>query len=111
MWTSERDLHTSGKVAHGIDVLARQGHLYESDGALFMRTSDFGDDKDRVVRKSDTGPTYLLADIAYHYHKFQRGFERAIDFWGPDHHGYIPRMQGGMQALGVGENVLEVEML
>src|SRR2546422_6884509 len=80
--------------------LATRGYTYEQDGALWLRTTAFGDDKDRVLRKSDGTYTYLLPDIAYHRQKHERGFARAIDVLGADHHGYVGRMQAAMQALG-----------
>ena len=92
VWTSERDLHTSGKVAHGIDVLHRQGHLYEADGALFMRTTDFGDDKDRVLVKQDGEYTYFASDTAYYVDKRERGFDTCLYLLGADHHGYVGRL-------------------
>ena len=93
MWTSERELHSSGKVAHGIDVLAGQGHLYEADGALFMRTTDFGDDKDRVLVKSDGEYTYFASDTAYYVDKRERGFDTCLYLLGADHHGYVGRLE------------------
>ncbi len=93
VWTSERELHASGKVAHGIDVLARQGHLFEADGALFMRTSDFGDDKDRVLVKQDGEYTYFASDTAYYIDKRERGFDVCLYLLGADHHGYVGRLR------------------
>jgi arginyl-tRNA synthetase len=93
VWTSERELHASGKVAHGIDVLARAGRLYEAEGALFMRTSEFGDDKDRVLVKSDGEYTYFASDTAYYVDKRERGFERCLYLLGADHHGYVGRLR------------------
>jgi arginyl-tRNA synthetase len=93
VWTSERDLHTSGKVAHGIDVLARQGRLYEADGALFMRTSDFGDDKDRVLVRTNGEYTYFASDTAYYVDKRERGFDTCLYLLGADHHGYVGRLK------------------
>ena len=93
VWTSERELHSSGKVAHGIDVLAKAGHLYEADGALFMRTSDFGDDKDRVLVKQDGEYTYFASDTAYYIDKRERGFDVCLYLLGADHHGYVGRLR------------------
>ena len=93
VWTSERELHASGKVAHGIDVLAQQGHLFEADGALFMRTSDFGDDKDRVLVKQDGEYTYFASDTAYYIDKRERGFDVCLYLLGADHHGYVGRLR------------------
>jgi arginyl-tRNA synthetase len=92
VWTSERELHASGKVAHAIDVLARQGRLYEADGALYMRTSDFGDDKDRVLVKQDGEYTYFASDSAYYVDKRERGFDTCLYLLGADHHGYVGRL-------------------
>ncbi|HEX9893776.1 MAG TPA: arginine--tRNA ligase, partial [Gemmatimonadales bacterium] len=92
-WTSEQSLYDQGKVAHALEVLAGRGLTYEQDGALWLRTSEFGDDKDRVLRKQDGSYTYLVPDIAYHVDKHERGYDLAIDVWGADHHGYIPRLR------------------
>ncbi|MGH3926084.1 MAG: arginine--tRNA ligase, partial [Pseudonocardiaceae bacterium] len=102
VWTSERSLHASGKVEHGIDVLRSKGSVFESDGAVWMRTTDFGDDKDRVMRKSDGTFTYFLPDVAYHLSKWQRGYGRAVTELGADHHGSLARVRAGLQALDVG---------
>lgn len=93
VWTSERELHASGKVEHGIDVLARQGRLYEADGAMFMRTSDVGDDKDRVLVKQDGEYTYFASDTAYYVDKRERGFDTCLYLLGADHHGYVGRLK------------------
>ena len=87
------------------------GFTFEEDGALWLRTSAFGDDRDRVLRKSDGSYTYLVPDIAYHLDKFRRGFDRAIDVWGADHHGYIPRMQAALKALGLPDGWLAVSLV
>jgi len=110
-WYFESELHESKRVERTLEALRKSGKVYEQEGALWFRSTDFGDEKDRVLMRADGRPTYFLADLAYHHHKFQRGFEHAIDYWGPDHHGYIPRMQGGMRALGTPEGWLEVEIL
>ena len=99
LWQSERELHESGRVREDIDHLTALGHTYERDGALFFRATEFGDDKDRVVVRSDGRPTYYGADIAYHYEKLKRA-NRVIDILGPDHHGYIGRLKGLAEALG-----------
>jgi arginyl-tRNA synthetase len=88
--------------------LVKSGHTYATDGALFFRSTDYGDDKDRVIQKSDGEPTYFLADIAYHASKLDRGFSRAIGLLGPDHHGHVPRMQAAMAALGAPTDWLEI---
>jgi arginyl-tRNA synthetase len=98
--TSETALYDRGKVGHGLEVLAARDLTYEADGALWLRTRAHGDDKDRVLRKQDGSFTYLVPDIAYHIDKRERGFDRVINVWGADHHGYIPRMRSVLAALG-----------
>ena len=110
-WYFESELHETKRVERALEKLKKAGVTFEAEDATWFRSTDYGDEKDRVLVRSDGMPTYFLADIAYHYHKFQRGFERAIDFWGPDHHGYIPRMNGAMEALGCGSDWLEVQIL
>ena len=105
VWFSERTLHTpdaQGKTAvtRAFDKLRAADKLFEADGALWFRTTDYGDDKDRVLMKSDGSHTYFASDIAYHSNKFDRGFDRLIDIWGADHHGYIARMQAAVEAMG-----------
>ncbi|HEX7712702.1 MAG TPA: arginine--tRNA ligase [Bacillota bacterium] len=107
-WFSERSLHEGGEVAKVLQTLTDRGLTYEQDGALWLATSKYGDDKDRVLRTADGRTTYFLSDIAYHLNKFGRGFERVIDIWGPDHHGYIPRMKAAMAAMGIEPDRLEV---
>ena len=99
VWFSEESLHPEG-VRHGFDVLAAQGHTYESDGALWLRTTDFGDDKDRVIQRSTGEHTYFASDIAYAQNKRERGFDRMVYVLGADHHGYIARMRAAYEALG-----------
>ena len=99
-WFKESSLHQSGKVLETLDDLERHGVIFEEDGKKVFKSTDFGDDKDRVVLRDDGRPTYLLADIAYHRDKFSRGYDRVIDIWGPDHHGYIARIKGAIAALG-----------
>ncbi|HEY3281095.1 MAG TPA: arginine--tRNA ligase [Armatimonadota bacterium] len=106
-WFSERTLHESGKVQEALDELVRRGHTYEMDGALWFRSTALGDDKDRVLVRSNGMPTYLAGDIAYHLDKFARGFDHVIDIWGPDHHGHVIRTQAAMTALGL-EGKLEI---
>src|SRR5438552_14988219 len=91
--------------------LDAKGHTFEADGALWLRTTALGDDKDRVLKKSDGTYTYLVPDIAYHRDKHQRGFVKAIDVWGADHHGYIPRMRAALQALGYPGGFFHVEIV
>src|SRR5690606_6156673 len=94
-----------------IEELEKRGVTYREEGALWFRSTDFGDDKDRVVVRADGTPTYLAADIAYHLDKFHRGYTRLIDIWGPDHHGYIARTKAAVQALGYAEEDLEIIIL
>jgi len=98
----ESSLYTDGKVTATVDGLVAAGHTFEDDGALYLRTTAFGDDKDRVMRKRDGTFTYFVPDVAYHVTKFERGFTRAINVQGADHHGTTARVRAGLQALGVG---------
>ena len=107
-WFSERSLVDSGAIEATLADLRAKGVVFEDDGAVWLRTTDFGDDKDRVLVKSDGEPTYLLPDIAYHRDKFARGHELLIDVWGADHHGYVKRLQAGVQALGHAPGELEI---
>jgi arginyl-tRNA synthetase len=109
--TSEQAVYDSGRVDRALALLAERGLTYESEGALWLRTTQFGDDKDRVLRKTDGSLTYLGPDIAYHLDKADRGFDRAIDVWGADHHGYIPRMTAVLLALGLPKEFFEVELV
>ena len=109
--SSEQAVRDAGKVEATLKLLAAQGLTFEEDGALWLRTSAYGDDKDRVLRKSDGSLTYFVPDIAYHIDKHERGFDRAIDLWGADHHGYVPRMRGAMLALGYGPDFFEAEIV
>ena len=105
---SELTLHESGQVKACIEKLRDLGELYEKDGALWFASSKYGDDQDRVIKKSDGAYTYLTADIAYHYDKLKRGFDTLLNIWGADHHGYIPRMRASIEVLGYNPNSLEV---
>ncbi len=107
-WFPERTLHASQKVEGAVKHLQDADIIYEREGALVFRTTDFGDDDDRVVVRTDGRPTYFAADIAYHKDKMDRGFDTAIDVWGADHHGYIPRVRASLQALGYDADKLEV---
>lgn len=106
-WFSERELHRSGAVREEIRKLLEEGLAYEKEGAVWMRTSLYGDDKDRVLVRSNGAPTYFAADIAYHLNKLARGYEHLINIWGADHHGYVRRMQAALEAKGY-PGVLEV---
>ncbi|HXM18225.1 MAG TPA: arginine--tRNA ligase [Candidatus Tumulicola sp.] len=99
-WFSEASLHESGAVDDVLEDLKRRGVTYEQEGALWLRSTQFGDDKDRVLRRSDGRPTYIASDAAYHRDKLARGNKRLIDIWGPDHHGYITRLNAIVSALG-----------
>ncbi|GAK12091.1 LOW QUALITY PROTEIN: arginyl-tRNA synthetase [Geomicrobium sp. JCM 19039] len=99
-WFSETSLYTSGKVVETLETLRENDEVYEQDGATWFRSSAYGDDKDRVLVKQDGSYTYLLPDIAYHKDKLDRGFDQLVDLFGADHHGYIPRMEAAIQALG-----------
>ncbi len=107
-WFSERSLHDSGEVDKAIRLLKDKKFLYEKDGALWFRSTDFGDEKDRVVVRENGVATYFASDIAYHLDKIERGFERLIDIWGADHHGYIPRVRAAVGALGKDTHDLNV---
>ncbi len=100
VWYSERTLHDQGRVAHGFEVLESKGHVYESDGALWMRTTDFGDDKDRVLVKTDGDLTYFASDTAYYVDKRERGFDVCIYLLGADHHGYVGRLRAMAACAG-----------
>ncbi|AST06002.1 arginine--tRNA ligase [Anoxybacillus flavithermus] len=111
VWYSETSLYHNGKIEKALETLREKGHIYEQDGATWFRSTTFGDDKDRVLIKQDGTYTYLLPDIAYHQDKLERGFEKIINIWGADHHGYIPRMKAAIAALGYDPDVLEVEII
>ncbi len=102
VFSLESALYSEGKVAATVDSLIASGHTYEQEGALWLRTTDFGDDKDRVMRKTDGGYTYFVPDVAYHLGKWQRGFQRVINEQGADHHSTITRVRAGLQSLNVG---------
>lgn len=110
-WTSEQSLHDEGKVVEALETLTKLGKTYEKDGAIWFGSMEYGDDKDRVLKKSDGSYTYLVPDIAYHITKFDRGYTKLVNFWGADHHGYIPRMKAAMQALGKDKDALEVDII
>ncbi|MBI1894156.1 MAG: arginine--tRNA ligase [Candidatus Rokubacteria bacterium] len=108
VWFSERTLRDSGATDEAIRLLRERGQAFDAEGAIWFRATAFGDDKDRVLVKSDGEVTYFVPDIAYHLDKFRRGFVKVIDLWGPDHHGYAPRMKAAMRALGHPEDALEI---
>lgn len=105
---SELSLHNSGKVDECVNKLKASGKIYKSEGADWFKSSDYGDDQDRVIKKADGSNTYLTADIAYHIDKLERGFDRMINIWGADHHGYVARVKASIEALGYDPNKLEV---
>jgi arginyl-tRNA synthetase len=107
-WYSERSLADSGAIDAALDLLQERGALYEKDGALWFRSTDHGDDKDRVVRRENGEYTYFASDIAYHREKFERGFDRMINVWGADHHGYVARVRAALKALGLDDSRLDV---
>ena len=107
-WFSERSLTDSQAVEKAIERLQQTGHVYEKDGALWFRSTDFGDEKDRVVVRDNGQSTYFASDIAYHANKLERGYDRVIDVWGADHHGYVPRVKAALQAIGDDPERLDV---
>lgn len=109
-WFSEMSLYESGVIDRTLDVLRKQDEIYEEDGATWLRTTKYGDDKDRVLIKKDGSYTYLLPDIAYHEDKFNRGYDRLIDMMGADHHGYIARMKAAVEALGYNREKLDIQI-
>ncbi|MBK7135756.1 MAG: arginine--tRNA ligase [Rhodocyclales bacterium] len=110
-WFSERSLFDTGLVDKAIALLEARGHIYLQDGAKWFRSTAFGDEKDRVVQRENGLYTYFASDIAYHLNKYERGFDRIIDIWGADHHGYIPRVKGALKALGLDDSRLEVALV
>lgn len=111
VWSSEQAIRDAGKVEEALQLLDEKGYTYRKDGALWFTTTKFGDDKDRVLQKTDGSYTYLVPDIAYHNDKFKRGFDVLVDFFGADHHGYIPRLKGSMTALGNDASKLHVDII
>lgn len=111
VWYSETSLYQNDKIDVALDKLRANGHIFEQDGATWFRSTTFGDDKDRVLIKSDGSYTYLTPDIAYHEDKIGRGFDKLINIWGADHHGYIPRMKAAIEALGYNRDTLEVDII
>ena len=111
VWSSELALVETGAMDTALADLRERGHAFDADGATWLRSTEFGDDKDRPLIKSDGEPTYLLPDIAYHRDKFARGFDLLIDVWGADHHGYVPRMKAAIEALGHDPSEFEVQIV
>ena len=110
-WYSERSLLDGGAIHRAVETLRKAGHVYDKDGAVWFRSTRFGDDKDRVVIRENGVPTYFASDIAYHMEKFERGFDRVIDIWGADHHGYVARVKGALAALGKDPDAFEVPIV
>jgi arginyl-tRNA synthetase len=110
-WFSETSLYSKGNIEAALFAMTNNGFTFEKDGALWLKTTEFGDDKDRVLRKSDGSYTYLMPDVAYHYDKVERGFDKLIDIFGADHHGYIKRIKGSLGALGENPEKLEIEIM
>lgn len=108
IWTSEKHLYDHGKVDRAIEFLKSKGMVYEKDGAVWLKTTLYGDDKDRVLIKSDGSYTYFAGDIAYHFDKYSRGYDFIINIWGADHHGYFPRLKAAVMAFGVKEDWIKV---
>jgi len=107
-WFPERELHDRGEVAAAVSELQARGQSYESEGAVYFRSQDQGDEKDRVLVRADGRTTYFAADVAYHRLKIRQGYARMIDIWGADHHGYVPRMRAALKGLGEDESLLTV---
>ncbi|WP_010630645.1 arginine--tRNA ligase [Sporolactobacillus vineae] len=110
-WYSERSLYETHKVEAALDTLKKKGETYEKDNALWLKTTEYGDDKDRVLVKTDGSYTYFTPDISYHKDKFDRGYDQLIDVFGADHHGYVPRLKAAMQSLGYDPDRLTVEII
>jgi arginyl-tRNA synthetase len=111
VWFSEKALYDTGLVARCVELLERKGHLYVQNGARWFRSTAFGDEKDRVVQRENGLYTYFASDIAYHLNKFERGFDKVINIWGADHHGYIPRVTGAVRALDLDADKLQVALV
>ena len=111
VWSSESDLYASGLIETALDRIKARGQVYDKEGASWIKTSVFGDDKDRVVRKGDGEYTYFASDISYHLQKWNRGFSRAINIWGADHHGYVQRMKAALKVNDIDENWLSILLI
>ena len=110
-WFSERSLYDTGMVARAVAELEKRGHIYVQNGAKWFRSTSFGDEKDRVVQRDNGFYTYFASDIAYHANKFERGFDRVVDIWGADHHGYIARVKGALKALDLDADRMDVALV
>ena len=107
-WFSERSLLDSGAIAEGVEALKNAGYTFEHEGAMWFKSTDFGDEKDRVLVRANGQPTYFASDVAYHWDKYRRGFDRVVDLFGADHHGYVPRLKAAVKALGHDDEALRV---
>ena len=107
-WFSEKELFASGEIEKAIEILKNNGHVYELEGAQWFRSSDFGDEKDRVIVRANGQMTYFASDVAYHLNKFNRGYDFIVNVWGADHHGYVPRLCAAIEALGLDANKMKV---
>lgn len=110
-WFSEKSLYDSGDVEKTVQTLIKNGYVYEKDGALWFKSEQFGDDKDRVIKRSTGEYTYFASDIAYHKNKYDRGFEFLVNVWGADHHGYVNRLKNGVKALGINTENLKIQLI
>src|SRR5699024_3967121 len=110
-WFSEMSLYETNQVSETLTELKDKGYTYKYEGAVCFRSNEFGDDKDRVLLKSDGSYTYLMLDIAYHKNKFERSYDKIINVWGSDHHGYVPRMQAAIEALGYPSEKFSVNII
>jgi arginyl-tRNA synthetase len=111
VWTSEKSIYSKGKVEQSLEKLKKLNKTYEQDGAIWLKTTDYGDEKDRVLIKNDGSFTYLMPDIAYHLDKFDRGYDYLVDVFGADHHGYIDRLKAAINALGYDGNKVDIKIL
>jgi len=111
VWFNEKSLHETGQVNESVELLKEKGYIYEEEGALWFKSTEYGDEKDEVVIRANGLPTYFAADIAYHLNKFRRGFDRVINVWGADHHGHVGRMKGAIQALGYNRDRLDILLM
>jgi len=111
VWTSEKKIRESGRIEECLKILKNQGNIFEEDGAIWLKTSKYGDDKDRVIVKNDKTYTYFTPDIAYHLDKLDRGYDRLINVFGADHHGYVSRLKASIEALGYDKDKLDVKLL
>ncbi|WZU01486.1 arginine--tRNA ligase [Erysipelothrix sp. D19-032] len=109
-WVSEKSVYDNGSVVRRLEEMKANGETYEKDDALWFASTKYGDDKDRVLIKSDGSYTYLVPDIAYHLYKLERGYQRLLNLWGGDHHGYIPRMNAALESFGY-KDVMDVDII